>query len=118
MTHAYARDNVATIFPPHGRDPLPPMTSHVLLRGDDSAWVPHPFRPGAHVDMRLCAGVAAGWTPLSASGVADPRVIIVLGGGNNAAPTDEMIAFYISRRGLRELIADLQSVADQMEAGI
>lgn len=108
---------VTAIFPPHGRDPLPPMASHVLLRGDDSAWVPHPFRPGAHVDMRLCAGVAAGWTPLPGYGPNAARAIIVLGGGNPAEPTDEMIAFHISRRGLRELIADLQSVVDQMGEG-
>jgi hypothetical protein len=93
------------------RSPLPPMTSPVLVDDDGRAWVPAAFRAGHYALLPVCEGLALGWTPSAELG----RVMLVLVGGNMAEPGDESVVTLLTRTGLRNLIADLQSIDDQLE---
>lgn len=87
-----------------------PMTEPLLIDGHGFALMPHAYVSGFHLRTFVAEGMGMTWTPLSAD-----RIILCLVGGNPAAPTNEALATSISRNGLRELIADLQSIDRQME---
>lgn len=92
-------------------DLVAPFSVPVLLDEDESAWVPDAFAAGMFRYLPVCEGAALGWAPIPEL----LRALVVLQGGNPAAPTDEQIAFTISPAGLRGLANDLRSIADQME---
>lgn len=100
-------------LPPLGRDMVEPFRSPIYLRDDGTAWVPDAFTAGAYRDQFICEGVAMGWVPIQELG----KAILVFAGGNPLAPTDEAVAVALSPRGLRELIADLQSIEQQWRHG-
>lgn len=92
-------------------DPVAPFSVPVLLDEDGSAWVPDAFAAGMFRYLPVCEGAALGWAPIPELRCA----LVLLQGGNPAAPTAEQIAFTISPAGLRGLADDLRSIADQME---
>tara|TARA_R110000868_G_scaffold111222_5_gene300444 strand:- start:1348 stop:1716 length:369 start_codon:yes stop_codon:yes gene_type:complete len=93
--------------------PLAPMATPLIVTNHGYAWFPHPFVPGAMKETPICHGIGICWANTSELGGA----VIHLVGGNDAAPTDEGLAIFISREGIRGLIRDLQSIDAQMAAG-
>ncbi|MCW2412038.1 MULTISPECIES: hypothetical protein [unclassified Sphingobium] len=102
---------VAEILPPEGATPFPQAQDPLLIDERGFGWVPHAFRPGFCAYTPITRGVGIAWWPIQEIGGA----IISAYGGNPAQPTDESVVFSITREGLRGLIADLQSIADQLD---
>ncbi len=92
-------------------DPFPPMARPVLVNDLGEAWVPHPFYPGMTTNVPLCEGLAVAWAPCTPL----RQVILSIWGGNRENPSDESVTTTLSRAGLTRLIADLQSIADQLD---
>jgi hypothetical protein len=88
----------------------PPFPHPLMLAGDRAAWFPNAFAPGHYTMLPICDGLAMGWAPAAELG----GVVLCLHGGNAAAPTGEVIATLLSRRGLKRLIGDLQSIDRQL----
>ncbi|MCW2390937.1 hypothetical protein M2336_002775 [Sphingobium sp. B1D7B] len=104
-------DIIAEVLPPEGAGPFPQAADPLVIDDRGFGWVPHAFRPGFCSYTLITRGMGIAWWPLSEIGGA----IIAVYGGNPAQPTDETVVFSISRDGLSGLIADLQSIADQLE---
>lgn len=103
---------VAEILPPIDAAPIEPFSIPILMDERGVAWLPHGFRPGTFMEMQVGEGASIGWAPIPELN----KALVTLWGGNPFAPTDEAIAFVISRRGLRGIIAGLQSIERQMDA--
>ncbi|EPR09897.1 hypothetical protein M527_07170 [Sphingobium indicum IP26] len=99
------------ILPPLADEPVPPFALPVLLDDDGRAWLPHGFRADMFTLTQVCEGIAIGWAPVPELG----KVLLHFIGGNPFAPTDEALAAALSKRGLRRMIADLQSIERQWE---
>jgi hypothetical protein len=100
----------AEILPPEAHDALPPISAPVLLGSDGRGWIPHAHRPGMYVEREVAIGIGLAWTPVAEAG----RVLLCLAGGNPRNPSDEALTVLVSRQGLREMIADLRSIDDQL----
>lgn len=99
------------LLPPIAADPIAPFAIPILLDDRDCAWIPDGFQAGIFHLMRVCEGAALGWAPVPELN----KALVTIWGGNPFAPTGEAIALAMSRRGLRGLIAGLQSIEQQME---
>lgn len=117
-----ARAHIIEILPPEhrvgaDRPPLAPFALPLLVRNHGRAghygWVPDVWRHGCTRYVELCEGLALGWTPAPEI----DRAVLVVMGGNPAAPSDDHVAATLSREVLRALIADLQSIEAQMGWG-
>lgn len=100
------------ILPPIDSAPLEPFAIPILLDEEGYAWIPHGFRAGLFMWMHVGEGAAIGWAPIPEL----DKALVTIWGGNPFAPTDEAIAFVISRRGLRGIIDMLTSIERQMDA--
>ncbi|MEO7467384.1 MAG: hypothetical protein ABIV36_10245 [Sphingobium limneticum] len=100
------------ILPPLGEEPLAPMASPIMHLDDGTAWVPNAFVAGAYGNVPICVGGAMGWQPVQEV----EQIVLVFQGGNPTAPTGEIVAAALSRRGLRALVRDLQSIDRQWGA--
>ena len=89
---------------------FPPMQEPLLVDERGNAWLPHPFAPGKRIPAPLCEGMAIAWTPARPT-----HVVLSLWGGHPENPSDESIGALLSRSGLKRLIADLQSIDQQMD---
>lgn len=88
-----------------------PMETVILHTDQGTVFVPNPYQPGRRQEMPLSRGVAIGWSPC-------PEIdgaLIVMSGGNPLEPTEEAIAFTISRQGLKAIIGSLQSINRQLD---
>ncbi|PZU13787.1 MAG: hypothetical protein DI606_04255 [Sphingobium sp.] len=99
------------LLPPIEDAPVEPFPFPILLDEAGFAWIPDGFRPGLFQHLPLCEGAALGWAPIPEFN----KALIAIWGGNPFAPTGEALALLMSRRGLRGLIAGLQSIEAQME---
>ncbi|OJY68674.1 MAG: hypothetical protein BGP16_05410 [Sphingobium sp. 66-54] len=99
------------VLPPEDGDRLPPIPYPILIAENGNGWIPHAFNPGIHVCRPVVRGIGLAWTPAPEVG----GLLLCIAGGNPRQPTDEAVATFISRKGLREIIADLQSIDAQLE---
>lgn len=93
-------------------DPFPPMARPVLVTDLGEAWVAHPFYRGVTTNVPLCEGLAVAWAPCTPL----RQIILSIWGGHSENPSDESVTTTLTRPGLKRLIADLQSIADQLDA--
>lgn len=93
------------------QDPFPPMRAPLIVTERGEAWVPHPFYPDLTINVPLCEGLAVAWAPCTPV----HGIILSIWGGNPENPSDESVTATLTRPGLKRLIADLQSIADQMD---
>lgn len=93
--------------------PIAPFPGPVIINDWGEVFVPHAFFPRSVTSLPLCRGAALGWAPFPEVG----GVLLAVFGGNPDAPSDESMAVALSRDGLRALIADLQSIDEQLEEG-
>lgn len=93
--------------------PIAPFPDPVVINDWGHVFVPHAFFPRSVISLPLCRGAALGWTPFPEVA----GVLLAIFGGNPDALSDESMALTLSRDGLRALIADLQSIDDQLGEG-
>lgn len=102
---------IASLRLPGDREPLEKMSAPVLLDGAGYAWIPDAHRSGAYQHREVCNGIAIAWAPVPEI----ERVLLCLAGGHPLDPSDEALTVLITRTGLREIIADLQSIDAQLD---
>lgn len=100
----------AELLPPIGAEPLAPVPMQILVNENDVAWIPHAFADGWLTAQRVTRGIGLAWTPAPEV----DGVLLMIAGGNPDQPTDENVTAFISRKGLRQIIADLQSIDAQL----
>ena len=89
-----------------------PFAGPILIDDFGNGYFPHAFLAGAATALPICRGLAKGWAPAPEIG----GVLLAMFAGNPDEPTDEALATLLSRDGLRALIADLQSIDQQLGA--
>ncbi|MFD1103687.1 hypothetical protein [Sphingobium olei] len=99
------------LLPPIAAEPIEPFSIPILLDDNGCAWIPDGFQAGCFRLLPVGEGASLGWAPIPEMN----KALISIWGGNPFAPTGEAIAIAISRRGLRGIIAGLQSIDAQME---
>lgn len=92
-------------------DRLLPLAAPVLIDPDGCGWFPHAHVPGAYVSRDIAIGIGLAWAPVPEL----DKVLLVLHGGNPRNPSDDAIAAVLTRDGLRGMIADLSSIAAQLD---
>lgn len=105
--------SVAEVLPSIDAAPFLPFRDPILITPDGDAWIPHAFRLKLISLQPICQGISLAWAPVPEVG----KALLVIAGGNSDAPTEESVAAFVSREGLRNLIADLQSIDDQLGEG-
>lgn len=98
--------------PTAAHEPFPPAHDPLLVDESGKAWVPHAFRVGFAAHRSIARGLGVAWWPVQEI----DGVVLAIAAGNPAEPTDEAVAATLTRAGLRMLIADLQSIEDQLGA--
>ena len=92
--------------------PCAPFAAPILVNDRGEGFFPHAFCQGEVMLLPICRGLAMGWAPApEANGV-----LLSIFAGNPDTPTDESVATVLSHDGLRALIADLQSIEQQLSA--
>ncbi|WP_236576306.1 hypothetical protein [Sphingobium sp. S8] len=91
-------------------EPSAPFAGPILIDDFGNGYFPHAFMPGTATALPICRGLAKGWAPAPEVG----GVLLAIFAGNPDEPTDEAVATLLSRDGLRALIADLQSIDQQL----
>lgn len=104
------RPRLAIVPPVLSGEPLLPMTRQVFVDDKGGAWVPHAFDPQRMRYGELANGVALGWAPVPESDM----VLVSMFAGNPTEPTEDAITIVLTRDGLREVIANLRSIDDQL----
>lgn len=97
-------------LPPAADPSCPPIADPLLLDDRGNIWIKHPFTPDRRVRMPLCEGLRLEWAPLCTE-----HILLSLWGGNPENPAEEALALTFSRDDLRRMIADLQSIDQQMD---
>lgn len=99
------------LLPPIKADPIEPFAIPILLDDRGCAWIPDAFNAALYQLLPVCEGATLGWAPIPELN----KALIAIQGGNPFAPTGDVLAIAISRRGLRGLIDALRSIEAQME---
>lgn len=89
----------------------PPMEHAVIIDDAGRAWLPQPDDHAARRAVPLRHGMQMAWLPFPQVGGA----LLSLWGGAPHKQGGEALAVAISRTGIRSLIADLQSIDEQLE---
>lgn len=102
---------VAEILPPEGRKPFAQAIEPLIIDERGSAFVPNPFIARCDDLAFVRQGMCLAWWPLPEF----QAVVLAIYGGNHSAPSNDSVVTAISREGIEALIADLQSIHDQLE---
>ena len=96
-----------------GRTRLPPIAAPLVVDDHGIVWLPAPDGSGSLIGSYVHAGLRMGWAPVPDLG----GLLLVQWGGSASEPgfEEEGVTTFFSRDGLRRLIADLQSIDDQLE---
>lgn len=98
----------------------PPFSNPIVIDEQGFAWVPDPVAfPHCSDEAIGCyvhAGVMLGWAPMSLP-AHDGVLLTVFGGPRaDALEIEDAVAAFVTRDGLKALIADLEAIAASIEA--
>lgn len=95
----------------NGRHAPPPIAQPVMIEEDGHIWLPIAGSDGSIVSVELHAGMTLQWAPMPPQ---DGLVVEFRGGEPDGAEWRDAVAVFLTQRGLRALIADLQAIDAQL----
>jgi len=95
--------------------PLAAWTDPVIIQDDGYAQVPDPECPGKKCGVYVHPGLRLGWRPFPPLG----GILLSVWGGPRAEEgwLEEGVTAFMTLPGFKRFVADLQSIADQLDGG-